>query len=102
MRIAAYTPDLMDRSKISSAAGAAGHELSYVGAPEALVGLAGIDVIVIDLSKKGAAELADDIAAGGARILAYASHVDIPKLATTVQVMPRSTFFGSLAELLRA
>jgi hypothetical protein len=106
MRIAAYTPDLMDRSKISAAASAATHELTYVGSPEALVGLAGVDLVVVDLSKKGAADVLADIAAGSARVLAFASHVDIPSLQTPatadVTVLPRSKFFSSLPDLLRA
>lgn len=105
MRIAAYTPDLMDRSKISAAATAESYELTYVGAPEALVGLAGVDVVVVDLSKKGAADVLGDIAAGSARVLAFASHVDIPRLADSapgVDILPRSKFFGSLPDLLRA
>jgi hypothetical protein len=105
VRIVAYTPDLMDRSKISAAASAASHELTYAGTPEALVGLAGVDAVIVDLSKKGAVDVLADIAAGSARVLAYASHVDIPRLSPTlpadVDVLPRSKFFGSLSELLR-
>ena len=104
MRIAAYTPDLMDRSKISAAASAASHELTYVGSPEALVGLAGVDLVVVDLSKKGASDVLPDIAAGSARVVAFASHVDIPRLAPPddVTLLPRSKFFTSLDDLLRA
>ncbi|HEX4979610.1 MAG TPA: hypothetical protein VFV35_06060 [Acidimicrobiales bacterium] len=103
MRIAAYTPDLMDRSKISAAAAAGSHELTYVGAPEALVGLAGVDLVVVDLSKRGAAAVLPDLAGGSVRVLAFASHVDIPRIgaAAGVGVLPRSKFFGSLADLLR-
>ena len=102
MRIAAYTPDLMDRSKISAAATAAGHDLTYAGSADALVGLAGVDLIVVDLSKKGVPEAMPAIVASGTRVIAFASHVDIPKLDAGVDVLPRSTFFGSLNELLRA
>ena len=104
MRIAAYTPDLMDRSKISAAASAASHDLTYVASPEALVGLAGVDLVVVDLSKKGASDVLPDIAAGAARVLAFASHVDIPRLDApgAVEILPRSKFFSSLGDLLRA
>lgn len=102
MRIAAYTPDLMDRSKISAAASSAGADLTYVGSPEALVGLAGADTVVVDLSKKGAVDVLADIAAGSARVVAFASHVDIPRLAvpSAVTVLPRSKFFSSLPDIL--
>jgi len=104
MRIAAYTPDLMDRSKISAAAAAADHELTYVRSPEALVGLAGVDVVIVDLSKKGASDVLADLAAGPARVVAFASHIDIPRMETPADVtlLPRSKFFSTLPDLLRA
>ncbi len=96
--VAAYTPDLMDRSKISAAL--AGRR--FVTRPEALVGLAGVDVVVVDLSKKGVLEALPDIVAGGARVLGYGSHVDHELLAAAEEagvgdVLPRSRFFSRLA-----
>ena len=107
MKIAAYTPDLMDRSKISAAASAADHDLSYVGSPEALVGLAGVDLIVVDLSKKGVPDVLAGIVASGTRVIAFGSHVDTALLdaaraAGVADVLPRSKFFATLPELLRA
>ena len=105
-RIAAYTPDLMDRSKISAAANAIeGATLTYVASPEALVGLAGVDVIVVDLAKKGAADVLADIARSPARVIAYGSHVDTKVLdharaAGCDDVLPRSKFFTTLTSLL--
>lgn len=102
MNIAAYTPDLMDRSRITSALPDA--EIRYVGSPEALVGLAGIDLVVVDLSKKGVLEALPGIVASGVRLVAYGSHVDKKLLdaareAGVADVLPRSKFFGGLGGL---
>lgn len=96
--VAAYTPDLMDRSKISAAV----PECRYVARPEALVGLAGIDVIVVDLSKRGVVEVLPDIVASGVRVVGYGAHVDHKLLARATEagvtdVLPRSKFFSRLA-----
>jgi hypothetical protein len=96
--VAAYTPDLMDRSKI----GAALADCRFVARPEALVGLAGVDVVVVDLSKKGVLEALPDIVAGGVRVVGYGSHVDHKLLASAeaagvTDVLPRSKFFTRLA-----
>ena len=98
--VAAYTPDLMDRSKISAAV----PDCRFVARPEALVGLAQTDVIVVDLSKKGVLDVLRDIVAGGARVLAYGAHVDKQLLAAAAEagcteVLPRSQFFNRLPEL---
>ena len=97
--VAAYTPDLMDRSKIAAAL----PECRFVARPEALVGLAGIDVVVVDLSKKGVLEALPDIVAGGARVVGYGAHVDHKLLAAASEagvedVLPRSKFFARLAD----
>lgn len=97
-RVAAYTPDLMDRSKISAALDGC----RFVARPEALVGLAGVDVVVVDLSKRGVADALAAIVAGGARVIGYGSHVDRELLATAeaagvTDVLPRSRFFSRLA-----
>lgn len=99
--VVAYTPDLMDRSKIAAAAPGC----RFVARPEALVGLAGADIVLVDLSKKGVVEVLADIAAGGVRVIAFGSHVDRELLATAEaagcdEVLPRSRFFRDLPELL--
>ncbi|MDQ3108235.1 MAG: hypothetical protein M3Q68_10575 [Actinomycetota bacterium] len=96
-RVAAYTPDLMDRSKISAAV----PDCRFVARPEALVGLAGTDVILVDLSKKDVLATLGDIVAGGARVVAFGSHVDHQLLAAAEaagcgEVLPRSKFFTRL------
>lgn len=99
--VAAYTPDLMDRSKISAAVPGC----RFVARPEALVGLAATDVVLVDLSKKGVLDVLPDIVASGARVLAYGAHVDKQLLATAEaagcsEVLPRSQFFNRLPQLL--
>ncbi|MBW3555922.1 MAG: hypothetical protein KY454_03180 [Actinobacteria bacterium] len=101
IRVAAYTPDLMDRSKIAAAAPGC----RFVHRPEALVGLAGTDVVVVDLAKKGVMDVLADVAAGDARVIAYGSHVDRALLAAAHdagcdEVLPRSQFFSRLPQLL--
>jgi hypothetical protein len=96
--VAAYTPDLMDRSKIS----AAFPDCRFVASPEALVGLAATDVVLVDLSKKGVLDALGAIVAGGARVVAYGSHVDKALLAAAsdagcTEVLPRSQFFTRLS-----
>jgi hypothetical protein len=95
--VAAYTPDLMDRSKIAAAVA----DCRFVARPEALVGLAGTDVILVDLSKRGVSEVLADIVASGARVVGYGSHVDHQLLAAAEaagvsEVLPRSKFFSRL------
>jgi hypothetical protein len=73
--------------------------------PEALVGLAETDVILVDLSKKGVIEALPDIVASGARVVAFGSHVDKTLLARAeaagcALVLPRSAFFGNIADLI--
>ena len=96
--VAAYTPDLMDRSKISAAVPAC----RFVARPAALVGLAAVDVIFVDLSKRGVLEALPDIVASGCRVVGYGSHVDHKLLAAAesagvAEVLPRSKFFSRLA-----
>ncbi len=101
MNVAAYTPDLMDRSKIAAAV----PDCRFVAKPEALVGLAGIDAVIVDLSKKGVLDALPALVSGSARVLAYGSHVDKQLLATAeaagcAEVLPRSQFFNRLPALL--
>jgi len=100
-RVAAYTPDLMDRSKISAAVPGC----RFVARPEALVGLAETDLVVVDLSKRGVLESLSAIVGSGVRVVAYGSHVDTALLAEAEaagceEVLPRSQFFKDVARLL--
>jgi DNA-binding NarL/FixJ family response regulator len=105
LRVAAATPDLMDRSRITSAL--PGVEVVFVASPDALVGLAGVSTVLVDLSKRGALDALAAIVASGTRVIAYGSHVDraildAARAAGVDEVLPRSAFFARLADLLRS
>lgn len=96
-RIAAYVPDLMDRSKVAAAAPGA----SFVNRPEDLVGIEA-DVYVVDLMRPGALD-----AVGGltGRVIGFARHTE-PEIMRSARaagcdtVLARSAFFPQLADLL--
>lgn len=98
-RIAAYVPDLMDRSKVAAVA----PDAAFVSTPQALADV-DADIYVVDLNRPGAV---DALAAlGGRRVVGFASHVDRDTLSAAgeqpgVDAMKRSEFFGRLAQLLR-
>ena len=98
--VAAYTPDLMDRSKIMAAV----PDARFVASPEALVGLAGIDVVVVDLRQSKVTPMLPQLAGAGVRVVAYGSHVDREVLRAAeeagAEVHPRSAFFSRITELL--
>jgi hypothetical protein len=97
--IAAFVPDLMDRSRIS---GASVSPVSFV----ALADLSelDVDVVIVDLGR------VDDLPALRAalptsRIVGFGSHVDDTMLdaaraAGIDEVLPRSVFFRRVGELL--
>ena len=94
--IAAYVPDLMDRSRF------AGLDVEFVSSPAALTTSAA-DVLVIDLGRPGAVEVLPSLS--GRRVVAFGSHVDRELLASAraagcEEVLPRSQFFSRLRELL--
>lgn len=98
MRVVAYVPDLMDRSKVAAAAPGA----TFVRAPADLPGAAaGADVVVVDLARPG---VLDVLASIGARTVGFGAHVDddllgAAQLAGCDEVLPRSRFFRRLQEL---
>ena len=94
-RIAAYVPDLMDRSRFGGIEG-----VEFVAAPADLAGVEA-DVVVVDLSRPG---VLDSLPAG-VRTIGFGSHVDRELLAAAraagcEEVMPRSEFFRRINELL--
>jgi DNA-binding NarL/FixJ family response regulator len=98
-RIAAYVPDLMDRSKVAAAGGA---EVTFVRSAADLAA-AGADLVVVDLARPGVLEVLRQL--GGTRSVGFASHVDrelieAAREAGCDRVLARSQFFGSLPELL--
>jgi DNA-binding NarL/FixJ family response regulator len=94
--IAAYVPDLMDRSRF------AGVEVSFVTSPADLATTTA-EVVVLDLGRPGSVEALPSLA--GRRVIAFGSHVDrdlldAARAAGCDQVLPRSQFFSRLRELL--
>ena len=100
MAVVAYVPDLIDRSKVASAAPGT----VFAGSPDALVAGAG-DVVVVDVGRPGALEALPGLVATGARVIAFGSHVDRTTLAAAreagcTEVLARSAFFRDLPSLL--
>lgn len=98
--IAAYVPDLMDRSKV--AAGAP-EKVTFVNHPSQLAA-AGATLVVVDLTRPGVLEELPELCAR-ARVVAFANHTrrDLMAAATAAgcaEVMARSDFFPRVAELL--
>ncbi len=96
-RIAAYVPDLMDRSRLAAAG-----EITFVSTPGELKGV-DADVVVVDLSRPGVLDALGDLA--GVRTIGFGSHVDRRLLddaqaAGCDEVLPRSRFFARLPDLL--
>jgi DNA-binding NarL/FixJ family response regulator len=99
-RVAAYVPDLMDRSKVAAAA----PDTAFVSTPRALADV-DADVYVVDLNRPGTVDAVTALAARpGRRVLGFASHVDRDTLAAARQAgcdaMKRSEFFSRLGDLL--
>ena len=98
-RIAAFVPDLMDRSKVSAAAPG---EVTFVHSAAELAAV-GAELIVVDLARPGVLDALPEL--GAARTIGFASHVDKDLAAAASaagcrEVMARSRFFGSLPGLL--
>ncbi len=97
-RVAAYVPELMDRSKLAAVG-----DVSFVATPAELSTVAA-DVVVVDLSRPGVLEVLGEL--GGVRTVGFGSHVDEELLAAAraagcKEVLPRSRFFARLPDLLR-
>ena len=90
MTIAAFVPDLMDRSRFSGC-----RVLSSLDELRD----ATEDLVVVDLSRPGVLESLPD-----ARVIGFAPHVDDELLASAnehgVEALPRSVFFRRLSELM--
>jgi hypothetical protein len=107
-RVLALVPDLMDRSRITAAAGP---DVEFVSSVAALGTRlerpgAGPAIVILDLARSAALDAVPAVRAraGGARILAFGAHVDGDRLARARaagcdRVLARSAFFARLAEL---
>lgn len=95
-RIAAYVPDLIDRSKVAAAG-----DVTFVDRPAALARVEA-DLIVVDLMRPGVLEALPGVAG---RVIGFARHTE-PALMASAQdagcevVLARSAFFARLDELL--
>jgi DNA-binding NarL/FixJ family response regulator len=106
------TGDLTFSTKIVGTARSLGLEMAVVGSADAAleqIRLAAPQCVILDLALSGlSAEVMARIveAAGGARVIAFGSHVDSARLhsardAGCFEVMPRSRFAMTLSELLQ-
>jgi len=97
-RIVAYTPDVMDRSKVAAAG-----DCVFVSRPADLVALsADADVVVVDLTRPG---VVDVLAELEGRVVGFANHTSRDAMAAAraagcSEVLPRSDFFARINELL--
>lgn len=95
--VAAFVPDLMDRSRLTGIDG-----VTFVSSLEDLARSAAATVVV-DLGRPGV--LASLATLSGRRVIGFGSHVDHELLAAAraagcTDVLPRSTFFARARELL--
>lgn len=95
--VAAYVPDLMDRSKLSAAGSG---NLTFARTPADLVAMAA-DLYVVDLARPGVFDVLPSLA--GRHVIGFGSHVDTDLLraaeAAGCEVLPRSKFFSRLPDL---
>lgn len=100
-RVVAYVPDLMDRSKVTAAAGG---RVRFVSGPSELASAAAeADLVVVDLTRPGVVDVLD--ALGAIRVIGFANHTSRDVMAAAreagcEQVLARSEFFSRLDELL--
>jgi len=97
-RVAAYVPDLIDRSKLAAAC----RDVVFVDDPHALVDAPG-DVVVVDLMRDGVLEVLP--ALRGRRVIGFGRHTERARLDAAAaagcdEVLRRSAFFPRVAELL--
>ncbi|MFP5317031.1 MAG: hypothetical protein ACLGI2_01920 [Acidimicrobiia bacterium] len=100
-KIVAYVPDLMDRSKVSSAPA----DVTFVNRPADLAAKAaetGADLVVVDLTRPGVVDQLTDVEA---TVIGFANHtnreaMDAALAAGADQVMARSAFFARIDDLL--
>ena len=100
-RIVAYTPDVMDRSKVAAAG-----DCIFVSRPADLANLCGAgaaELVVVDLTRPGVVDAL--VALAATRVIGFANHTSRDTMAAAraagvEQVMPRSEFFARIDELL--
>ncbi|HJL75694.1 MAG TPA: hypothetical protein QF417_00335 [Acidimicrobiales bacterium] len=99
MRVRAFVPDLMDRSRLSAP------EVSVEFVPDPATLLDGeADLFVVDLARPGALEAVCSGSADLGRVVGFAPHVDVAVIggarsAGLAEVLPRSAFFRRFPEV---
>lgn len=98
-RIAAYVPDLMDRSKVAAAG-----DVTFAARPGDLVALSReADVVVVDLTRPGVIDVVPELQG---TVIGFANHtardtMEAARAAGCGRVLKRSEFFAGIDELLR-
>lgn len=92
--VAAYVPDLMDRSKVAAALPG----VVFVSRPAELVA-AGAEAAVVDLTRPGVEPALGPLVEAGVRVVAFANHtqrelMERARVVGCAAVMPRSEFFS--------
>lgn len=99
MRVVAYVPDLIDRSRITTIE----PEAQFVNRPAELAAVcSGADVALVDISRDGAVDVLGGLQCS--RVVGFTNHTDKATMETAraagAVVMARSEFFIRLEELL--
>ncbi len=99
MKVAAYVPDLMDRSKVSAAAPGA----TFVSRPEQLASV-DADLVVLDLTRPGTVDVIPTVKA---RTVGFCRHtmrdvIAAAEAAGCDRVLARSEFFADVGGALAA
>ena len=102
MKVDAYVPDLMDRSKVAAAPA----DVTFVRQPGELADAAAAesaDLVVVDVTRPGAIEAVAGIA--NTKVIAFSKHtnreaMDAAAAAGADQVLARSAFFARINDLL--
>lgn len=102
-KVVAFVPDLMDRSRVESAARAVGSSVEFVARPTDLPPAIarGATLVIIDLTHPGALDVLPNLRP--ARTVGFGSHVDggllrAARHAGCDEVLSRSVFFGRLSQ----
>jgi hypothetical protein len=94
MTVAAYVPDLMDRSRLASIVDEFVPSIDALAATDA-------SVVVVDLGRTGVVAALAPLVGRGVRVVAFGAHVDTALLdqarATGAEVLPRSKLFADPA-----
>ncbi len=99
MRVVAFVPDLIDRSRITNVV----EDAQFVDTAAALVPASSeADIVLVDISRKGAVDVLTQLRCG--RVIGFTNHTDKSGLEQARKAgavpMARSDFFIGLEELL--